>query len=324
MSSKLVTKIILDIAMSIFFVFLLDAFGTGLAFHEIAGLFIFALFGIHILLNWSWVKNTTLNLLQNKLKNRTAVSVKMKYALNLAIFISISIIVTTGVLISKVLFPSDTIHGEWIYLVHKWTSYVCLGFLITHLAIHASYFVKSVGRIIINLKERNVRKTLVRLGAACLLVIMLYTRVLSTVSTSDESQLSKIAETQITTSQSTSKNRTEPAAENYYNENITYSEGSGSDNNNTEERIIDDMTIGNDDSEDADAIVSANDSATDATVGDTTGPEEKISLDAYLSQLHCNGCHKNCSLLYPQCDKAQREIRVAEQNYQELYGNISD
>ncbi|AFV01767.1 hypothetical protein UNSWDHB_2833 [Dehalobacter sp. UNSWDHB] len=309
MSSKLVTKIILDIAMSIFFVFLLDAFGTGLAFHEIAGLFIFALFGIHILLNWSWVKNTTLNLLQNKLNNRTAVSVKMKYALNLAIFISISIIVTTGVLISKVLFPSDTIHGEWIYLVHKWTSYVCLGFLITHLAIHASYFVKSVGRIIINLKERNVRKTLVRLGAACLLVIMLYTRVLSTVSTSDESQLSKIAETQITTSQSTSKNRTEPAAENYYNENITYSEGSSSDN---------------DDSEDADAIVSANDSATDATVGDTTGPEEKISLDEYLSQLHCGGCHKNCSLLYPQCDKAQREIRVAEQDYQELYGDISD
>ncbi|MCG1025129.1 MULTISPECIES: cytochrome b/b6 domain-containing protein [Dehalobacter] len=305
MSSKLVTKIVLDIAMSILFVFLLDAFGTGLTFHEIAGLFIFALFSIHILLNWSWVKNTTLNLLQSKLKNRTAVSVKMKYALNFAIFISISIIVTTGVLISKVLFPSDTIYGEWIYLVHKWTSYICLGFLITHLAIHASYFVKSVGRIIINLKERNVRKTLVRLGAACLLVVMLYTRVLSTVSASDENQLGKITETQITTSPSTSQNRTDSPTESQYNENITYSEGSGSDN---------------DDSEDADTIVSANDSATDATVGDTTGPEEKISFDEYLSQLHCNGCHKNCSLLYPQCDKAQGEIRAAEQDYQELYG----
>ncbi|WP_368294489.1 ferric reductase-like transmembrane domain-containing protein [Dehalobacter sp. TBBPA1] len=305
MSSKLVTKIVLDIAMSILFVFLLDAFGTGLTFHEIAGLFIFALFSIHILLNWSWVKNTTLNLLQSKLKNRTAVSVKMKYALNLAIFISISIIVITGVLISKVLFPSDTTHGEWIYLVHKWTSYICLGFLITHLVIHASYFVKSVGRIIINLKERNVRKTLVRLGAACLLVVMLYTRVLSTVSASDENQLGKITETQITTSPSTSQNRTDSPTESQYNENITYSEGSVSDN---------------DDSEDADTIVSANDAATDATVGDTTGPEEKISLDEYLSQLHCNGCHKNCSLLYPQCDKAQGEIRAAEQDYQELYG----
>ncbi|RJE48573.1 MULTISPECIES: cytochrome b/b6 domain-containing protein [unclassified Dehalobacter] len=320
MSSKLVTKIVLDIAMSILFVFLLDAFGTGLAFHEIAGLFIFALFGIHILLNWAWVKNTTLNLWQNKLRNRTAVSVKMKYALNLAIFISILIIVTTGVLISKVLFPSDTTHGEWIYLIHKWTSYICLGFLITHLAIHASYFVKSVGRIIICLKERNVRKTLVRLGAACLLIVMLYTRVLSTVSTSDENQLGKIAETQITTSPSTSQNRTDSPMESQYNENRTYSGDSVSDNRDNGGSITGDMTIGNDKSEDADAIGSANDAATDATVGDTTGPEEKISLDEYLSQLHCNGCHKNCSLLYPQCDKAQREIRVAEQDYQELYG----
>ncbi|MCM1567209.1 MAG: DUF4405 domain-containing protein [Dehalobacter sp.] len=320
MSSKLVTKIVLDIAMSILFVFLLDAFGTGLAFHEIAGLFIFALFGIHILLNGSWVKNTTLNLIQNKLKNRTAVSVKMKYALNLAIFISISIIVTTGVLISKVLFPSDTIHGEWIYLIHKCTSYVCLGFLITHLAIHASYFVKSVGRIIINLKERNVRKTLVRLGAACLLVVMLYTRVLSTVSASDENQLGKIAETQITTSQSTSPNRTDSPTEGQYNENITYSEGSVSDNRVTGSSITGDISISNNKSEDADAIGSVNNAATDVTVDDTTGSEEKISLDAYLSQLHCNGCHKNCSLLYPQCDKAQGEIRAAEQEYQELYG----
>ncbi|NBJ16426.1 MAG: DUF4405 domain-containing protein [Dehalobacter sp. 4CP] len=320
MSSKLVTKIVLDIAMSILFVFLLDAFGTGLAFHEIAGLFIFALFGIHILLNGSWVKNTTLNLLQNKLKNRTAVSVKIKYALNLAIFISILIIVTTGVMISKVLFPSDTIHGEWIYLIHKWTSYVCLGFLITHLAIHAGYFVKSIGRIIINLKERNVRKTLVRLGAACLLVVMLYTRVLSTVSASDENQLGKIAETQITTSQSTSPNRTDSPTEGQYNESITYSEGSVSDNRDTGNSITEDMTIGNNKSEDADAIGSVNNAATDVTVGDTTGPEEKISLDEYLSQLHCSGCHKNCSLLYPQCDKAQGEIRAAEQEYQELYG----
>jgi hypothetical protein len=322
MSSKLVTKIVLDIAMSILFVFLLDAFGTGLAFHEIAGLFIFALFGIHILLNGSWVKNTTLNLLQNKLKNRTAVSVKIKYALNLAIFISILIIVTTGVMISKVLFPSDTIHGEWIYLIHKWTSYVCLGFLITHLAIHAGYFVKSVGRIIINLKEHSVRKTLVRLGAVCLLTVMLYTRVLSTVSVSGENQLGKIAETEtrIMTSPSTSQNRTDTPTESPYNENITYSEGSASGNRDTEDSITGDMTIGNDKLKDADAIVSANDSATNATVGDTTGPEEKISLDEYLSQLHCNGCHKNCSLLYPQCDKAQGEIRAAEQDYQELYG----
>jgi len=92
----------LDVAMTILFVTLIYAYDTGLVFHEIVGLSISALFASHILLNWSWVKNITKNLFNRRLK----VSAKLKYALNATTFLTVATVIITGILISKVIFPS--------------------------------------------------------------------------------------------------------------------------------------------------------------------------------------------------------------------------
>src|SRR5665647_1889456 len=100
MSSKAITKIALDLIMSVLFVILLFAYDTGLAFHEIAGLSILVLFTAHMILNWAWVKGVTKNLFSKKIKRKS----KLLYALNTLLLIAASIIIVTGIMISRVVF----------------------------------------------------------------------------------------------------------------------------------------------------------------------------------------------------------------------------
>ena len=44
------------------------------------------------------------------------------------------------------------------------------------------------------------------------------------------------------------------------------------------------------------------------------------SLTDYLGGLFCNGCHKHCPLLYPQCSIGERQAVTAEAQYYSTYG----
>jgi len=50
---------------------------------------------------------------------------------------------------------------------------------------------------------------------------------------------------------------------------------------------------------------------------------EAITLSDYLGSMHCTTCHRNCSLLTPQCGKADRQIKSAKITYQEQYGDTA-
>jgi len=134
MNPKTLTKIMLDIVMTILFVSLIYAYDTGLVFHEIVGLSISALFTSHILLNWSWVKNISKNLFNTRLKT----SAKLKYALNMTTFLVIATVIITGIFISQVIFPSlvSLLGNKLLVLVHTMTSYLCLGLFGVHIESH--------------------------------------------------------------------------------------------------------------------------------------------------------------------------------------------
>lgn len=186
MSGKTPTKIILDVVMMGLFATLIYAYDTGLVFHEIAGLSIVAFFASHILLNWSWVKKVTKNLFSKKLR----ISAKLKYALNGTMFLILAIIIITGILISQVIFPSlgSSLGNKLLLLVlvHKWTSYLGVGLFGLHIILHGRYLVASVRKILANLQESNLGKTFLRLGATALIVVVLYSRVIS-IATKNES-----------------------------------------------------------------------------------------------------------------------------------------
>lgn len=298
MKSKLVTKIFLDIVMSIVFVVLLDAFGTGLAFHETAGLLLFGLFMTHIILNWSWVKNTTKKLLQRNRVQTLQASVKLKYFLNLSLFVCITMIVVTGILISKVVFPAETIRSEWLYPVHKWTSYLCLGFLVFHTAIHGRYLVCAISKILSEIKSGSIRKPLVRLGAVAVITFVLLSRVILNFSASDEAKLAENNDPALTSSQYTSS-RSESVSE-----STSYYSSDGEETTTSQNRNA------------------STDDVTSSITSDST-IENVITLTEYLSDQYCTACHDHCSLLNLRCDKGQRQLQQAREEYQELYEDIS-
>ncbi len=65
-------------------------------------------------------------------------------------------------------------------------------------------------------------------------------------------------------------------------------------------------------------VVSANDDVDD-DVDDVDGNDVTatpiVSLEEYLSNLHCNGCHKHCPLSAPQCNIGQQNALAATEEY---------
>lgn len=175
MNSKTPIKIILDIIMTLVFLLLLDTHGTGLVFHEIAGLFIFALITTHILLNWSWVRNATKYLIKTKSKPKP----KLMYVLNSALFLGISTITITGILISQVIFPSGSNENQFLLIaMHKWVSYACLGLFTIHIALHRKYILVSMCNMFSNLNGYKLGKPILNLGAIALIIGVLYAQIM--------------------------------------------------------------------------------------------------------------------------------------------------
>jgi hypothetical protein len=51
MNPKMKTKVVIDVAMSVLFLILMNPAWTGLRLHELLGLYIAALFAVHLLVN---------------------------------------------------------------------------------------------------------------------------------------------------------------------------------------------------------------------------------------------------------------------------------
>ncbi|MGJ7920180.1 DUF4405 domain-containing protein [Neobacillus sp. LXY-4] len=124
----------LDLIMGVTFaLFYNDRVLGGLAFHEIAGLVIIGAFLTHVLLNVKWVKNVTLKLFNPKLPWKT----RFGYILNLLLLITMTAIIVTGIIISKVVFPNLTVGNErWMQMLHISVSYLTLVLVAIHVGLH--------------------------------------------------------------------------------------------------------------------------------------------------------------------------------------------
>ncbi|WP_318507518.1 DUF4405 domain-containing protein [Bacillus sp. T3] len=116
----------------------------GLAFHEIAGLVICGAFVAHVLLNINWVKNVTLKLFDRKLPWKT----KLNYVLNLLLLITMTTIIVTEILISRVVFPNLTIGNEqWMKMLHLTVSYLTLIIVAVHVGLHWQWVINMFKKV---------------------------------------------------------------------------------------------------------------------------------------------------------------------------------
>lgn len=106
---------------------------TGLSFHEIAGTLIGGVFVLHVGLNGSWVVETSRRWVRGTLSRRTRVG----YGLNWLLLVGMGVIVASGLLISRVVFPGlHVTNGRWIRGTHITLGFLILGVVGVHVGLH--------------------------------------------------------------------------------------------------------------------------------------------------------------------------------------------
>ncbi|MEN6460542.1 MAG: DUF4405 domain-containing protein [Syntrophomonas sp.] len=298
-----ITKLILDIIMTAVFLILIDPKNTGMAFHEIAGLTMGALFTFHIILNWTWVKSITKNLLNPKLKTKT----KAFYIINAVSFISVMTIIVTGIEISQVLFVSEAAgFSEGFYNLHKWVSYFCLGLFAVHIALHWRFIIETMRNSFAALKAPALGKAVMSMGAIVLMAGLLYSQIASSATDYED------------------QSRTGRESYDYRREAYQSETNEDQDNTNTTE-----SGVNYDYSPDANNNISADRESNDQAdqnntiLPDTDNIGNSVTLTDYLGKMFCNGCHKHCSLLNLQCNRGFQQLEDAKYQYQQQYEDIS-
>lgn len=94
-------KIILDIIMFVLMILLMNLLFTGIVLHEIIGLLVFILFIVHKYLNFRWIKTITKSIFSGNTLNS---KIKLRYIIDLLLFIDVTLIIISGMIISQVIF----------------------------------------------------------------------------------------------------------------------------------------------------------------------------------------------------------------------------
>jgi cytochrome b561 len=140
----------------------------GLTFHETAGVAIGAAVFTHILLNYRWVKNTTLKIFDQKLPGKA----RFSYLLNLLLLISMSAIIVTGILISRVLFPNFSVgENHMIRGLHNLSSNITLALVGIHVGVHWQW-VMNVFKKMFKLKGKKTRKGVIITAIVAIVILI--------------------------------------------------------------------------------------------------------------------------------------------------------
>ena len=124
-------KIVLDILMAILLVLMYNKRVLGMSFHEIGGLALCGLFIIHQLLNLRWIKAVTTGLFSR----RTPARQKLYWVLDLLLFVSYGYILFSGIMISKIVFP--TVQGSNVFKMgHYAAAALALALTGVHVGLH--------------------------------------------------------------------------------------------------------------------------------------------------------------------------------------------
>jgi len=216
MKAKAIVKIILDVVLTALFVILLFAYQTGLVFHEVMGISILSFVILHIFLNWKWVSRVFKNLfhkiaalfarvfkkkhakltpaLENdpEVKDRllenaphhksvlARIKAVLVYVLDIGVLLGTVLITVSGIMISQVLFPVE-LFNEFLFQLHRWSSYVAVGCMGLHLLLHTRYILAMFKTLFTKLRTPAVSSTLNNAFGVLLILALVFTGLISNI-----------------------------------------------------------------------------------------------------------------------------------------------
>lgn len=143
----LMLKLLIDSALTVAFLALLSIPLTGLGVHEWLGIALTFGLIVHLLLNWAWIVATTLRFLR-----ALPGQVRINYLLNAALFIMMTIAITSGLMISEQALPFLGIHpmrNMLLSVVHLVSADALLLIVGLHLGLNWKWVVKASRSLII-------------------------------------------------------------------------------------------------------------------------------------------------------------------------------
>ena len=128
---------------------------SGEAIHEWLGIAFGAAIITHLLLHWQWIVATT-----KRLFSRLPWSTRINYLLNILFFVDMTVILFTGLMISRTALPALGIQpamgGAW-RILHSLSSDAGVLILGLHVALHWQWIVSALRRYIVNPIVSRVR-----------------------------------------------------------------------------------------------------------------------------------------------------------------------
>ena len=291
MNAKTAVKLLFDLVMTTLLIFLTFDFGTSLFFHETAGIAVYILFAAHLALNSKAV--TGLVKTSFKSANKRAL---LFLVVDVMLLIGMAIVLATGMMISRILFPLRLTDTAVAYTIHKIMSYVCIGVLGFHLALHALYLLKGFKKLVKSVFTAHgkspARRALAGFAASVGVAAVVYYQAYPV-------YLESLSVAGTITVPETYTGDTSPSAE---------TEADKSD------VTPDDVT-----SDQASETDHEKKQSQDTSAGTSAAAAQ--TLNDFLSKMFCTGCHRHCPLLSPSCSTGVAQAQEATAEYEAEYGD---
>lgn len=307
-------KYILDALMTLIMVLLMKITFVGLLWHEILGLGIFLLFVIHNLINIKYFICVLMKFFSDCVKLR----VKIGIVLDLILFVVVTAIVATGIMISKEIFPFGYV--GLVSGLHHSLSYLSLILISIHVGLHWSSIMDAF-RKMFRLEKLNRARTYV-LRLVTLLIVFFGIKgsfnqdvagKLLEFNNIDENK--DIFEKQIQNSsrrnnedndQSLDERTTQESLEEFLEK--LHCDGCPKHCPLSAPRC----NIG------VEKAMEAKEEYRTSDVNSDDKKNTEDNLEDYLSRLYCNGCGRHCPLSSPRCSIGEKEaIEAASLFYQD-------
>jgi hypothetical protein len=162
-SSSTLRNLLVDAAIFVGFLLATDPHATGQTIHEWLGI----AFGVgiitHLLLHWKWIVNVV-----RRFFTRLPGQVRINSILNSLLFIAMTLIIFSGVMISKVVLRTFGLTGQhdgiW-RVVHSTATNIALIIVGLHVALHWKWIVSTIKRYtwqpIVNRRPKQTQPALV-------------------------------------------------------------------------------------------------------------------------------------------------------------------
>ena len=145
-SNRNTVNLIVDSAIFIAFLVAMAPRFSGLAIHEWLGIAFGAAIITHLLLHWQWLVEIT-----KRFFGKAQWSARINYILNMLLFVDITIIIFTGLMISETALPQLGItlarSGGW-RMLHTLSANLFVALVGLHIALHWHWIVTMVKRLL--------------------------------------------------------------------------------------------------------------------------------------------------------------------------------